>query len=62
MYPGGESMNTIIDRFEIKYLLNKGDYNLLINKIKDYLVKDKYFKERLECVVMIRLMILLIYF
>ena len=38
-------MNTIIDRFEIKYLLNKGDYNLLINKIKDYLVKDKYFKE-----------------
>jgi len=45
MYLGGESMNTIIDRFEIKYLLNKGDYNLLINKIKDYLVKDKYFKE-----------------
>lgn len=38
-------MNTIIDRFEIKYLLNKGDYNLLINKINDYLVKDKYFKE-----------------
>ena len=38
-------MNTIIDRFEIKYLLNKCDYNLLINKIKDYLVKDKYFKE-----------------
>ena len=38
-------MNTIIDRFEIKYLLNKGDYNLLINKIKDFLVKDKYFKE-----------------
>ena len=45
MYLGGESMNTIIDRFEIKYLLNKGDYNLLINQIKDYLVKDKYFKE-----------------
>ena len=38
-------MNTIIDRFEIKYLLNKCDYNLLINKINDYLVKDKYFKE-----------------
>lgn len=38
-------MNTIIDRFEIKYLLNKCDYNLLINKMKDFLVKDKYFKE-----------------
>ena len=38
-------MNTIIDRFEIKYLINKCDYNLLINKMKDYLVKDKYFKE-----------------
>jgi len=38
-------MNTIIDRFEQKYLIDKDDYNLLINIINDYLVKDKYFKE-----------------
>lgn len=38
-------METIIDRYEQKYLLTKDNFNYLINLIDDYLVKDKYFKE-----------------
>ena len=38
-------METIIDRYEQKYLLSKKEYNSLIKYIDDYLVKDKYFME-----------------
>ena len=38
-------METIIDRYEQKYLLSKEEYNNLINLIENYLVKDKYFME-----------------
>ena len=38
-------METIIDRYEQKYLLSKEEYNSLIKYIDDYLVKDQYFME-----------------
>lgn len=34
-------------REEQKYYITKEQYNLIINGIKDYIVKDKYFKEQI---------------
>ena len=45
MYTERRYMETIIDRYEQKYLLTKEDYNSLIKYIDNYLVKDKYFME-----------------
>lgn len=45
MYTERRYMETIIDRYEQKYLLSKEEYNNLINLIENYLVKDKYFME-----------------
>ena len=45
MYTERRYMETIIDRYEQKYLLSKKEYNSLIKYIDDYLVKDRYFVE-----------------
>ena len=38
MYTERRYMETIIDRYEQKYLLSKEEYNNLINLIENYLV------------------------
>ena len=38
---------TIIDRMEQKYFISFEKFNKLMNLIKDKLVKDKYFDERI---------------
>ncbi len=38
---------TIIDRMEQKYFISFNDYDKLMNRINDKLVKDKYFDERI---------------
>lgn len=36
------------ERKETKYLLSEEEYNLLLNNLKDYLIKDDYFKSNIS--------------
>ncbi len=38
-------MNSVISRYEVKYYISFDTYHKLMNFIKDYLVRDKYYHE-----------------
>ena len=38
-------MNNVINRYEVKYYISFDTFNKLYNNLKDYLVRDTYYKE-----------------